>query len=221
MGSATPNRCLEISTHSHRKDIQSIASGNVRQHLEMLIRSLIGGGDGHQSLNDQAIGRPDAGNQRIRIAGHDARLLRLGTCIHLYQQARTATGGLGGICKGTGQLLAVEGLDDIEQGRRITGLVCLEWPDQSKLYPGSGRIAVLPAHLRLLNPVLAKDPMTRSQGRINGLGRLRLGHGRQRHFGGFAPASPGRILDEAAHPGEPQAYGRRIKTGRRGDDDAQ
>ncbi len=114
MGGTAANRCLEITTHSHRQDTQSIAPGKLGEQNKMGFGGLIGRGNGHQSLNRQSIDRPYAGDEGVGLAWQNTRLLGFSTGIHLYQQTRTPPDGLGRLGKGTGQLFAVEGLDDIE-----------------------------------------------------------------------------------------------------------
>lgn len=160
MGGPAANRCLEIAAHSHGQHTQTIASSDVCQSLEMVIRGLINRGDGHQTLNGQPIDRPQLRDERVGLVRHDTSLLRLGAGVDLDQQTRAATQSLDSLCEGPGQLFAIERLDDIKQGHCIVGLVGLKRTDKTKFKPGTDRIASRPSALCLLDTVFTKDPLT-------------------------------------------------------------
>eukprot|EP01035_Chromulina_nebulosa_P037795 gene37794-biopygen25031 len=100
--------------------------------------------------------------------------------------------------QGPGQLLAVEGLDHIEQGHGLTHLVGLQGPDQAQLNVGT---ATGPASDRLLDAVFAENPLPGGQHGVYPVIRLLLGDRHQSHIPG-RPAGLARSGGDAVQHGK-------------------
>ena len=168
-------------------------------------RRLVGGRNAHQALDGEAHARRSAAMKASASRRRDAGLLRLLAGVDLDQKRggrpswRVARG------QGAGQAVAVQGLDDVEQGHRFGGLVALQRTDQAQLEaarrggrpsgpappaPGSRRTPAgrRPARRRCVVRLLSWTRRSGSQrpGRGRGLGgAARCGAGR-RESGGAA-----------------------------------
>jgi hypothetical protein len=126
---------------------------------------------------------------RVATAAHEAhgltrveaRLLRLGPGIDLDIKPWPPL--LPGDFLGQfgGDLVAVDGLDHVEQGDRVPGLVGLQRSDQAQLDIGELGLQCRPFGLRLLDPVFTEHALAGVDGRADRGGVEGLGNGHQRH----------------------------------------
>jgi len=83
MGRAEANGGFIVAAHAHRQDAELVARGDGGQQGEMRGRVFIGGGNAHQALDLEAVSVSRGGDQGVRVAGQDPRLLRLGAGVDL------------------------------------------------------------------------------------------------------------------------------------------
>ena len=138
----------------------------------------IHGRDAHQALDRQAIGPPAGGDEGVGLGGRDPGLLLFLADVDLDIEARGLAGTLDLLGQHAGQLVAVESLDDVEEGHRLAGLIGLQRTDQPQLQTLAMRA---PAFHGLLNAVLAIDFLPRRQHGRDMLPGLGLGHRHQSH----------------------------------------
>ena len=123
------------------------------------------------------------GNERIGVAGRDPGLLRFLSGIDLHVESRRASPSLDFGPQDLRKTGSVEGLDDVEEGDRLAGLVGLQGADKPKL---KAVAASLPALHGLLHAILAEHSLPRRQHRFDGRPGLQFRYSRECDIGRIA-----------------------------------
>ena len=199
MGGAEAHGGLVIAAHAHGQHAQTVAIGDPLQQGEMHGRLLVQRRNTHQALQVEVIVRPDSRDEVVRIRRGHPGLLRLLAGVDLDQDARSLARTHPGVGYGAGQFGAVQGLDHVEQGKGVIGLVGLQWADQAQFQIRQGFSPFCPAAVRLLNPVLTEHPLAGVQRRLYRRVGLLLGNGGQRDIRSVPPCCAGRFCDAATH----------------------
>lgn len=122
------------------------------------------------------------------LFGSDAGLLWLEPGVDLDVKPEIPTLLLHFRSERTGNLVAVDRLDDIEQGNRLGRLVRLQRANQVKFEACCLRLQFRPLALSFLHPVFTEDPLACRDHRPNGIGIEGLGNSDQRD-GALGPIS--------------------------------
>lgn len=141
---------------------------------------LVDGGNAHKPLNRQPMLGAAARNEVAGLSWRHPGFLRLLTSVDLHVETRRAPRPGHGLGQRAGELVAIDGLDHIEQGHRILGFIGLKRTDQAKLQVVMGGAAFRPARLGFLDPVLAENTLSRGEHGLDALIGLLLG---DRHQG--------------------------------------
>ena len=110
-------------------------------------------------------------------------LLRLPSCIDLYVNGQVSVLLGHFVSQRPGNLFAVHGLNGIEHGNRLLGLVGLQRTDQTQLEIGKILAQCGPFACCFLHPVLAKHPVPKIENRSNAVGFMGLGNRNERYAG--------------------------------------
>src|ERR1700733_6015518 len=93
-GGAKADGGLEVGAHAHRELMKAVAGPELGGQREVPPWRLVRRRDAHQPLERQPELRAAARDERVGLAGGDARLLRLLASVDLDVEARTAPGAL-------------------------------------------------------------------------------------------------------------------------------
>ena len=157
--------------------------GHLGQQREMQRRLLVDRRDAHQPDHRQLVHVAAGGDEGVEIGRQDARLLRLLAGVDLDEAGRPLAGALHLLGEGRGQPLAVDRLDDVEQGHGVARLVGLQRPDQVQLEIGIFRLERGEFLLGLLHAVLAEHALADLEQLAHALGAVGLGDGDQGDVG--------------------------------------
>src|SRR5690606_3287787 len=183
---AEANRRLVVARHAHGELFHACFVCELFEQREMRSRILIKGRDRHQSLDDEAVDLAAARYEGNRLARIDAGLLLFEPGIDLHVEARRLTLLLDLLRQFSGDLLTVDGFDDVEKGQRFLRLVGLQGADQMEFQIGEVLAQRRPFRLRLLHPVLAEDALSRLDDGADVVGPKGLGDGDERDRAGSA-----------------------------------
>ena len=139
MGGAEPHRRLVVGAHAHADLGQAVARGHLGQQGEVQRRLLVDRRDAHQPDDRQLVDVAAGGDEGIDVVRQDAGLLRLLAGVDLDVAVGPPAGAFHFLGERRGQPLAVDRLDDVEQGHGIARLVGLQRTDQVQLEVGDTR----------------------------------------------------------------------------------
>ena len=143
----------------------------------------------HQAHNLEAMDGAAPFHKRHSISRRDASLLRLFTGVDLNKQLQVPPLGFHLRPDGLGDLLPVHRVNYIEQGHRIRRLVGLKGPDKMQFNIVERVAQTGPFALRLLHPVLAKQPLPRLKRRADRLLIKGFRHGNELRRPVITPAA--------------------------------
>ncbi len=156
----------------------------------------------HQPVDREPVHVAAARDERIHVAGKHARLLRLLARIDLHEQAEAPPLLLHLRRDRAGDLVAVDGVDGIEQRHRVRRLVRLQRTDEVQSKVGKFRFQRRPFRLRFLHAVLAEVALAGRDHRPDGVGVERLGDRDQPHRAGRPPGGRLRRANPLPHPAQ-------------------
>ena len=146
-------------------------------------RALVVGRDAHEAGDRQLQPVAAQGDEGFCLARQDAGLLRLFPDIDLDEKRRQARAARRLGREGVREPLAVERLDDVEQGQGVAQLVGLQRPDEVQLDAAIALLQRRPAPLRLLHTVLREHTLAGIERSHDALFGLPLADGDQRGRG--------------------------------------
>ena len=190
MGGAEPHGRLVVGAHAHADLGEAVARGHLGQQGEMQRRLLVDRRDAHQPDDRQLVDVAAGGDEGVEIGRQDARLLRLLAGIDLDEAGGPLAGPFHLLGERAGQALAVDRLDDVEQGHGIARLVGLQRTDQVQLEVGIFGLERGKLLLRLLHAVLAEHALAGVEQLADAIGAMGLGDGDQGDVGRAAGRRP-------------------------------
>ena len=201
VGGAEGDGRLEVGAHAHAELREAQLAGELGEEGEMHAGLLVERRDAHQAGDVELQLVAAQAQQAGGLLRHDAGLLRLLAGVDLDEelQAPALLGHLLG--DGCGDLGPVDGVDRIEQGDGLLGLVGLQRADQVQLDVGIALAQRRPLGLGLLHAVLAEQAMAGVEDGLDMLGAERLGDGDE--------LDGGRVALGAVRGGGDAAAGRR------------
>lgn len=145
--------------------------GEFGEQREMRRRRLIRRRNAHETGDLEAVLASAVPDESRCFFRQDARLLRLGPGIDLDEEARAPAlpDDLGG--ERPGDLRPVDGLDDVEQGDRVGGLVRLQGTEEMEFDVRELGLERRPFRGRLLDAVFSEDAMAGEERLADPLGR--------------------------------------------------
>ena len=179
-------------------DLSPSRSADLGQQREMRCRHILERRNAHQPVDRKPMHRLAALDEGVGLLRQDACLLRLGAGVDLDQQARPAPLSCHLLGERAGDLVAVDGVDGVEQGDGILRLVGLQRADQVQLDSRRFQAQRRPFAHRLLHPVLAEDPLAAGDHRPDRRGVEGLRDGDQAHRAGRPSGHRFRRGDAAA-----------------------
>ena len=194
-GGAEGDGGLEVVAHAHGELRQAVSRGDLGQEREVRARGLTDRRDAHQPLGLKTVGLAAGGDEGVGLGGGDAGLLRLLAGVDLDVGAQAKALFLHLVGQHAGELVAIQRLDDVEEGHRVGGLVGLQRADQAQLDLAAARG---PAFLGLLHAVLAEHPLAGGEHRRDRFPGLGLGDRHERDVAG-RPAGGLHSLGDPGH----------------------
>ncbi len=168
------------------RSVEPVARGDLGRERKVRSRRLVEWRDAHQPGNRQAVIVPAGAQERIRIFGQDAGLLRFGAGIDLDEQRGRASLLADFLRQRFAQARAVDRMNGVEQRHRFLRLVRLQRPDQVQRQPVVTRPDLRPFGLGLLHAILAEHPLAGCDRLFDGIGAESLGDRDQGHRGRVA-----------------------------------
>src|SRR5277367_2254058 len=126
------DRKRPVGTHAHRQLVDLVALGDDAEQGEMRRDRLVRRRNGHQSLDRQPVSTAAEQDEGVGVLRKDPRLLRLPAGVDFDEQAGAFADPLNLPRQRRGDLLPVDGLDDVEGLDRLPRLVALQRSDQMK-----------------------------------------------------------------------------------------
>src|SRR5690606_7681977 len=195
---AEADRDLEVGAHAHAQHLEVVTLCDLAQQGEMRRRLLVLGRDAHEADDGKPVLAATGLDEGVGLGRQHARLLRLGTGIHLDQAFGAPSRALHLVSQRLGEAGAVDRLDDVEELDRLPDLVRLQWADQVERQAFEPLAKRRPATRRLLDAVLAEYPLPGPQRRLDALFRLQLADRHQLDRRGIATGGTGRLGHPAA-----------------------
>lgn len=174
MGRTMGNGGVIVRAHPHAQSRNAVTLRNIRKKVKVRRRIFARRRDTHQPGDVQTNLIATGGNEAVRIFRKRAGFLRFPAGVDLQKQLRVPALSLDLTRKHAREFDTVDGVDGIEQGHRILGLVGLQGTNQMYMGIGKGLQKRRPLLLRFLNPVFTKHPLARFKDGNNRLGRKRL-----------------------------------------------
>src|SRR5689334_15042748 len=123
MGGAQPHRRFVVGAHAHADLCEPVARGHLVQQREVQRRLLVDRRDAHQADHRQLVHVAARSDEGVEIGRQDACLLLLFAGIDLDEAGGPLAGPLHLLGQHAREPLAVDRLDDVEQGDRVARLV--------------------------------------------------------------------------------------------------
>src|SRR6056297_881136 len=176
MGCPQSDGFFEITAHAHRQPGQPVAFGDLFQERKMQGGRFFDRRNAHQPANRE-VHLAAGGHKIIRVAGQNARFLRFLPGVDLHEKIRAMANFLRQPGKRLGQLGAIDRVNRLEEVKCLSCLVRLQGSDQMHGDIVESRAEFGPFSSRLLDAVLAKQPMPGLQNRLHTFEGLDLADG--------------------------------------------